>query len=219
MAPTTTRSSRGSWRPAPRNAAAWKEIRQAARIAHSENVEIELLRNGSTVVRPLDDSTAAAGDRRRAPEKTKEKKPNGSSNPDRTATAGGGARERREQRSANRQRAAQARIAAQAAPPPAAAEPQPEPPTSFGALNFEPMGEEPDYQALWRRFNSPFLWRVRKEYLYAAARRFKAERNIAATIVADREASATRSPGEAGLATPSPSRNRRKSRRGQACPW
>lgn len=205
---STTRPSRGRWRPAPRNATSWKEIRQAARVARSEGVAITLRNDGSTVVsalRPaLDDSKATSGDRR-ASEKTK----HGSSNSGRTATAGESARERREQRAADRQRASQERIAAQAAPPPAAAPPQPEPPQPE-----PPTPVEPDYPAMWQRFNAPYLWRVRNERMYEVVREHRLavmpERIPLAT-----ELRPTRSPGAAGLTTPSPSRSRQKSRRGK----
>ena len=221
MATTSTRSARPAWRP--RNAAHWKVIRQCARIARSENVEVTLLPDGTIKyrpLRPLDDSTAASGDRRCAPERTKEKKHNGSSNSSRTATAGESARERREQRSASRQRDAQARVEAQAAPPPAAAPPQPEPPmpAAFGALSFEPMVLEPNYEALWQRFNSFMSWRVRNERMLQVVREHRLApdaEEMPLSIPLAPEPAATRSPGEAGLTTPSPSRGRRKSRRGR----
>ena len=88
-------------------------------------------------------------------------------------------------------------------------------PTAFGALSFdEPMAAEPDYPALWQRLNAPFLWRVRNERMLEAVREHRLavmpERIPLAT-----ELPATRSPGAAGLTTPSPNRSRQKSRRGK----
>jgi len=127
---------------------------------------------------------------------------NGNSHPEPDAIDGEGAQpprqQRRGQRVANHQRARAAREAEQAAPP----EPQ----------QSEPMDQVLDYDALWQKFTAPFTWRVRNERLLNAVR----EARAAPDSDTDHEPSSTRSPGAAGLETPSPSRSKKKQpRRGR----
>ena len=174
---SSTRSSQGRRRPAPRHAP-WKEIRQAARTARSENVTVKLCPNGTVVVsplRPLDNSTAAAGDRRCAPEKTKKTTPN-SPNPEPMVTDGEGAeklsrKQRLEQRAVARQQAAQARQLTQAATRPPQPQPQPDPAPPDRLARVLPR---------WGLLTNRALWQARKETCTRVVRERREERKLEA---------------------------------------